>query len=73
MKTAIIVLTIIIVALFLYARGIKHHIKNNDWEKMMHALTKGTNKKGNTYSTVTFLWEMLLVVDILLMLMYFLS
>ena len=72
MKTWIIILSVLVVVLYLLSKGLANYIRNDSDAKLEYVLYKGLSKLGIAYSIVVLLCELAFLVDVILLLIYFL-
>lgn len=72
MKTWIIILSVLVIVLYLLSRGVANYIKTDRTARVEYWLTQGTSNWGITYAIIVLLCELAFIVDIVLLLIYFL-
>ena len=72
MKTWIIILTVLVIILPIFAKGIAEYIKTDPTAKLDYLIKQGTSGWGCAYSIVVILWELTLIADVVLFLCYIL-
>lgn len=72
MKTWIIILSVLVIVLPGVAKGIAEYIKTDPTAKLDYLIKQGLSTAGIVYTITILLWELSLVVDVVLLLIYFL-
>ena len=72
MKTWIIILSTLVVVLYLLAKGLANYISGDRQARVEYWLTQGTSRLGIAHTIMCFLLYLVFIVDIVLLLIYFL-